>query len=243
MKAFFYSFVLIVMSQYAFSAGEWFYYKEYPWVYDNVTEDWLYLRGEGDGKIYAYRASTKEWEEFNNQDKDKSWEEKYEVWVQNPKPYGGLDVLSMVKDAKDNGASELRLLDYNISDLTPLAELYNLRELGLGDNNISDLTPLANLSNLEVLGISDNKVTDLSPLSGLPSLERLHIGNNKIEDLSPLSGMKNLSVLWAYFNKVTDIFPITSLTNLKVLNLMSNNIPASQRTMLEGALTSTNISW
>ncbi len=157
--------------------------------------------------------------------------------------YGGLDVLSMIKDAKDNGASELRLLDYNISDLTPLAELYNLRELGLGDNNISDLTPLANLSNLEVLGISDNKVTDLSPFSGLTSLERLHIGNNKIEDLSPLSGMKNLTELWAYFNKITDIFPITSLTNLKVLNLMSNNIPASQRTMLEGALTSTNISW
>lgn len=40
------------------------YYKEYPWVYDNVSKDWLYLRGSSDGKIYAYRASSKVWEEF-----------------------------------------------------------------------------------------------------------------------------------------------------------------------------------
>ena len=41
------------------------YYKEYPWVYDNVSKDWLYLRGSSDGKIYAYRASSKAWEEFD----------------------------------------------------------------------------------------------------------------------------------------------------------------------------------
>ena len=46
------------------SASEWLYYKEYPWVYDAKTEDWLYLQGGTDKKIYAYRASTKVWEEF-----------------------------------------------------------------------------------------------------------------------------------------------------------------------------------
>ena len=49
----------------AFSASEWLYYKHYPWVYDNVTEDWLYLCGSEDGKVFAYRASTKVWEEFS----------------------------------------------------------------------------------------------------------------------------------------------------------------------------------
>ena len=52
MKALLYSFSLIVVNLYAFSAEEWLYYKHYPWVYDNATEGWLYLRGAGDGKVY-----------------------------------------------------------------------------------------------------------------------------------------------------------------------------------------------
>ena len=46
-------------------ADEWLYYKQYPWVYDYVSKDWLYLRGSSDGKIYAYRSSTSEWGEFD----------------------------------------------------------------------------------------------------------------------------------------------------------------------------------
>jgi formylglycine-generating enzyme required for sulfatase activity len=30
-----------------------------------MTNDWLYLRGSSDGKIYSYRASTQEWEELS----------------------------------------------------------------------------------------------------------------------------------------------------------------------------------
>ena len=59
----FFVFVCLIFS--AFSSTEWFYYKHYPWVYDNVTKDWLYLRGGEDGKVFAYRASTKVWEEFS----------------------------------------------------------------------------------------------------------------------------------------------------------------------------------
>lgn len=50
-------------------AGEWLYYKQYPWVYDAVTNDWIYFSGSfnnsSDGKIYIYRNSTKKWSEFN----------------------------------------------------------------------------------------------------------------------------------------------------------------------------------
>ena len=72
------------------ASKEWLYYKEFPWVWDNKTEDWLYLGGGEDGNIYAYRNSTKEWEEFNVQEDENTWEDQYEVWVQNPDPYGGL---------------------------------------------------------------------------------------------------------------------------------------------------------
>ena len=32
------------------TASEWIYYKHYPWVYDHISEDWLYLRGVDGGK-------------------------------------------------------------------------------------------------------------------------------------------------------------------------------------------------
>ena len=146
MRKLFCLFGLFVFSISASAANEWLYYKHYPWVYDNLSQDWLYLRGSSDGEIYAYRQSTNAWEVFEVQ---KTWDEKYEEWIQNPEPYGGVSVLQQIKQAKDSGATQLwRLNNNNISDLTPLAGLTNLTTLHLGENNISDLTPLAGLTNL-----------------------------------------------------------------------------------------------
>ena len=106
MRKLFYLFGLLAISLSASAAGEWLYYKHYPWVYDNVSKDWLYLRGSSDGEIYAYRSSTKEWEVFEVQ---KTWEEKYEEWILDPEPYGGLDVLQMIKYSKDSGGKAIFL--------------------------------------------------------------------------------------------------------------------------------------
>ena len=56
-------FSIFAFSLSATAASEWLYYKHFPWVYDNVSKDWLYLSGN-DGKVIAYRASTSEWEDF-----------------------------------------------------------------------------------------------------------------------------------------------------------------------------------
>ena len=63
MSKLFYLISLLVFFFSASAASEWLYYKHYPWVYDNVSKDWLYLTGT-DGKVVAYRSSTKEWEDF-----------------------------------------------------------------------------------------------------------------------------------------------------------------------------------
>ena len=60
-------FGLFSLSLSAFALNEWLYYKEYPWVYDHKTKDWLYLRGSSDGEIFAYRNSTKAWELFEGE--------------------------------------------------------------------------------------------------------------------------------------------------------------------------------
>ena len=64
MRKLFCLFGLFAISLSASASSEWLYYKNYPWVYDYHTKDWLYLRGSSDGEIYAFRSSTNAWEVF-----------------------------------------------------------------------------------------------------------------------------------------------------------------------------------
>jgi internalin A len=221
MRKLFCLFSLFAISLSASASSEWLYYKNYPWVYDNVSKDWLYLRGSSDGEVYAYRNSTKEWEEFSAPETEKTWEEKYEEWIQNPEPYGGVSVLQQIKEAKYSGATYLLLYNKYISDLTPIAGLTNLMRLSLALNNITDITPLAELTNLLILELFQNNISDLTPLEGLTNLTELILDDNNISNLSPLEG----------------------LTNLTYLTLYNNPISASQKAILKEALPNTYISW
>ena len=98
----------------------------------------------------------------------------------NPEPYGGPEVLAKIKLAKESGATELDLDSNQISDLTSLAELTNLKTLYLYGNQITDLTPLAGLTGLTELDISCNQITDLSPLKGLTNLRLLSFFGTQI---------------------------------------------------------------
>jgi len=232
---------LLGFSLSATAASEWLYYKQYPWVYDHVSKDWLYLKGAAGGDIYAYRSSTKEWEKFTAF--EPTWEDKYQEWIQNPEPYGGLDVLQKIKDAKESGATYLDLQNNNISDITPLAGLTNLERLDLRVNNISELTPLAGLTNLTSLLLWGNNISDITPLAGLANLTELDLKVNNISDLTPLAGLTDLDYLYLSANNISDITPLAGLTNLTELELDNNNITESQKAMLEEALPNTTIYW
>jgi hypothetical protein len=73
--------------------------------------------------------------------------DKWAEWEANPEPYGGLEVLAKIKEAK----TFLDLETKQISDLSPLAGLTKLTSLRLYKHQISDLSPLAGLTNLEWL--------------------------------------------------------------------------------------------
>ena len=226
-------------------AGEWLYYKQYPWVYDNYSKDWLYLRGSSDGKIYAYRSSNKSWEEFGNL--DNAWNVLYEKWKETPEKYGGLETLELIKDAKDYGRTELDLWKKNISDLTPLSDLTSLEKLILSYNPISDITPLSGLSNLKFLNLdgmgktnpegADAELKDLSPLKSLSNLETLVITHQAVSDISPLSSLSKLEFLSFQVCNVSDLSPLSGLTKLKTLNLINNSVtdisPLTNLTQLE----------
>ncbi len=125
-----------------------------------------------------------------------------------------------------------------ISDLSPIAGLVELRELRLDENPISDLSPLKNLKNLTHLVCRDTPVSDLSPLAGLINLRLIFLNANpNISDLSPLSGLINLEVLHLTDNKVSELSPLAELINLKDLlmwgNPVSNLSPLTQLPKLD----------
>lgn len=71
-------------------------------------------------------------------------------------------------------------------DITPLANLIQLKRLNLSRQLIYDITPLANLTQLTHLTLENNYVTDFSPLANLINLEQLWINRNLGSDFTPL---------------------------------------------------------
>ena len=104
-----------------------------------------------------------------------------------------------------------------ISDLTGLESATNMQNLWLKHNkNISELSPIAGLHDLRTLDIGDNSVSDLSPLAELANLEEINIGNNKISDLSPLTGLKNLGYFMSWNNFLSDLSPLVKLMEMNL---------------------------
>ena len=123
-----------------------------------------------------------------------------------------------------------------ISDITPLAQLTQLRELSLSGHQISDITPLAQLTQLRELSLSSNEISDISPLARLTELRELNLSFNRISDISPLTQLTELTTLTLGGNQISNITALTQLTNLTLLGLTTNQIsdltPLAQLTKL-----------
>ena len=127
------------------------------------------------------------------------------------------------------GLERLEARNRNIQDLTGLQLATNLSRLNLGDsgqsgNQISDLSPLAGLINLRNLSLWGNPLSDLSPLRGLKNLTRLVFSRTQVSDLSPIAGLINLRVLDFNVANVSDLSPIAGLINIEYLGFPNNNV-------------------
>jgi Leucine-rich repeat (LRR) protein len=127
-----------------------------------------------------------------------------------------------------------------ITDISPLAGLTNLRNLSLGYNQISDLTPLANLTNLGrnmgVLSLDNNQISDLTGLENLTNLGVLTLSNNQIVDVTPLQNLTNLWWLELWGNQIEDVMPLAWLTGLDSTSLCLDRNPVANDTEQLAAL-------
>ena len=125
------------------------------------------------------------------------------------------------------GLFQLRLLRIHlntISDISPLAGLTNLTHLRLYDNQITDIGALSGMNDLILLWIHNNQIDEINALSDMPGMLQLSLNNNAISNIDALSNMAELENLFLSNNKIEDIAPLRQLQNLQVLRLENNAI-------------------
>lgn len=111
---------------------------------------------------------------------------------------------------------DLDLTDTQVSDLTPLANLIALRNLRLVDTHVSVLTPLANLTALNHLGLAGTEISDVSPLENLIGLQYLDLAGTHVSDLAPLANLMALEYLGLSGTRVSDVALLSHIPNLEV---------------------------
>jgi len=117
----------------------------------------------------------------------------------------------------------LYLRSAEISDLSPIGEIFTLLDLELADNEIRDISPLANLSLLKNLDIARNNITDLSPLTKIKVLEELRISSNPIPSIAPLLKNVRLKFVSIGNNSVEDYSVLSKIKRLETLHIVFDN--------------------
>ena len=139
--------------------------------------------------------------------------------------------LEYISDLTD--LEELFFWDNNITDISAIQNLINLRRLSYSHfgnqdrNEIKDISPLENLINLERLFVQGaGNIQDFSPLAGLNILLTLNISDTgfKDEDTEYLKDLENIEILGFYNNYVTDISFLENLNNLNLLSFADNEV-------------------
>ena len=118
----------------------------------------------------------------------------------------------------------LYLIDNQISDLSPIAGLIELREIWARGNVLSDISPVRGLTNLTHLEFPGSPISDLSSVKGLTNLIYLNCNDTLVSDLSPVSSLVNLEWLYMRNTRISDMSPVSGLINLKEIYFSGDTV-------------------
>ncbi|MGJ7031951.1 leucine-rich repeat domain-containing protein [Niabella hirudinis] len=92
------------------------------------------------------------------------------------------------------------------------------------DFELTNLSGVAQLSNLEVLVATHHQIRNLSGLQGLGKLKSLFLFSNQIESLDGIESLTGLEQLYVQFNHICSLKPLEQLTRLRELYINNNRV-------------------
>lgn len=142
---------------------------------------------------------------------------------------GAVHSLEGIQGLRNLESLTLHGINSTLADISPLAQVQNLRTVSLNSTWLRHLGPLADLARLEDLKIANNRVESLVPIATLTRLTKLDFSGNQVVDLSPLRGMQRLTSLKFSSNRVHDIPILLDLHNLTIVRLDGNPLSEEAR--------------
>lgn len=147
-------------------------------------------------------------------------------------PKGKEKIKSLKGLERASNLTKLFLPNQEITDISPLRNLYQLEFLALDGNQIQNICPISNMTKIQQLLISNNQIKDISCLSRLTGLTDLLASKNQIQDIASLS---KLPIKWLDVtnNPVSDITPINSMKALRTLFIEEDKLNEKSKFMLQ----------
>ncbi|NLI54895.1 MAG: hypothetical protein GX417_11355 [Clostridiales bacterium] len=112
----------------------------------------------------------------------------------------------------------------NISDITDLALLKNVKVMTFAANQVSDITPIYRLKSLEWLALNCNPITSIEGIEALQNLVAVSVSGTEVSDISPLFDIPSLVYLSFEYTYVNSIEGIERLPHLLGFNPGRSNL-------------------
>lgn len=100
-------------------------------------------------------------------------------------------------------------LQFELTNLSGLAELQNLEILVLIHHQIEEIDELKELRRLKNLFLYGNKIRSIEPLEDLLKLEQMYLQDNQIQSIVPLRKLTNLKELYVNGNSISSLNGLT----------------------------------
>ncbi len=112
----------------------------------------------------------------------------------------------------------------DISDISDLALLKNVKIMTLAANHISDISPLYKLKNLEWLALNCNPITSIEGIDTLQKLIAVSVSDTDVNDITPLFSIPSLAYISFENTYVNSIEGIERLPHLLGFNANQSNL-------------------